>query len=626
MPPSPVAYSYVRFSHPDQAKGDSLRRQTEAAAAWCEKNHVALDASLTLHDLGKSAYTGEHRKNPDRHALAAFLKLVEAGKVPKGSYFIIENLDRLSREDERPALRLWMDILDAGVNIVQLRPETIFRHEKSDMFDIMRAVIELSRGHGESARKSERVGDAWAEKKARARRGEGQKATKRMKEGDQFITRRLPFWVEERSGKLALVPGPAKAMRRIFELARSGYGSAGTVKKLTEEGVPPFGESDHWTRTYVSIILKDRRALGEFQPRRHDGEPDGEPIKNYFPAVATEEEWLAAQAGAGQRRRCASRGRNWTKEEDALVRSASVAEVAKRLGRSEASVRMRRNVLAHRASPGAKNGKKETRYVNVFSGLLKDAHNGGAYYVSTRSSAVYGSSWRVLLNVASAEGREPARSFPFGTFEREVLRLMAEIDPKEIVGGNGAADEVMVLTGQLSRVESSIAAIEAELEEHGESPTLFRRLRAKEEEKRRLVGLLAEARQKAAHPLSAAWAETQTLIEALDSAPDPTDARLRLRSAMRRIVDSIYLLPVARGRDRVCVVQVWFAGGKRHPDYLIFHRSARAGGRNGGSTPGHSSACSLADVMEPGKLDLRKPDHARRLEKALAALPLDEQA
>ena len=64
-----------------------------------------------------------------------------------------------------------MDLLDAGVNIVQLSPETIFRHEKSDMFDIMRAIMELSRGHGENAIKSERVGAAWAKKKKGAPRG-----------------------------------------------------------------------------------------------------------------------------------------------------------------------------------------------------------------------------------------------------------------------------------------------------------------------------------------------------------------------------------------------------------------------------------------------------------------------
>jgi DNA invertase Pin-like site-specific DNA recombinase len=83
-PTPPLAYSYVRFSTAEQAKGDSLRRQTEAAARWCQRNGVRLDTSLTLHDLGKSAFLGEHRKNPDRNALAAFLKMVERGQVARG--------------------------------------------------------------------------------------------------------------------------------------------------------------------------------------------------------------------------------------------------------------------------------------------------------------------------------------------------------------------------------------------------------------------------------------------------------------------------------------------------------------------------------------------------------------
>src|SRR5262249_2777712 len=115
-----IAYSYVRFSSPKQAEGDSLRRQTEAAAAWAKRNKARLDTSLTTHDLGKSAYTGEHRKNPDRHALAAFLRLVEGGKVPRGSYLIVESLDRLSREHIRPALTLLLNLIDAGVRIIQL--------------------------------------------------------------------------------------------------------------------------------------------------------------------------------------------------------------------------------------------------------------------------------------------------------------------------------------------------------------------------------------------------------------------------------------------------------------------------------------------------------------------------
>src|SRR5262245_42023618 len=133
-----TAYSYVRFSSAEQEKGDSHRRQTDGSAeAFCQRHGLHLDTTLSLRDLGVSAFKGAHRS--DKHDLGKFLELVRRGRIAPGSYLIIENLDRLSREEERTALRLWLDILDAGINIVQLNPETVFRHEKSDMFDIMRA-------------------------------------------------------------------------------------------------------------------------------------------------------------------------------------------------------------------------------------------------------------------------------------------------------------------------------------------------------------------------------------------------------------------------------------------------------------------------------------------------------
>src|SRR5262249_30127708 len=152
-------------STPDQARGDSLRRQTERAEEWCRRNGARLDSATTLHDLGKSAYLGDHRKNPDRYALAAFLKMVEAGKIPRGSFLVVESLDRLTREHVRAAVTLFLSILEQGVSIVTTSPERVFRHDSEDMTDVIIAVVELSRGHGESARKSELVGAAWAEKR-----------------------------------------------------------------------------------------------------------------------------------------------------------------------------------------------------------------------------------------------------------------------------------------------------------------------------------------------------------------------------------------------------------------------------------------------------------------------------
>lgn len=66
----PAAYSYIRFSTPDQIKGDSLRRQAEKSAAYAEQHGLYLDTSITIHDLGISAYD---RSNITKGALGGFL-------------------------------------------------------------------------------------------------------------------------------------------------------------------------------------------------------------------------------------------------------------------------------------------------------------------------------------------------------------------------------------------------------------------------------------------------------------------------------------------------------------------------------------------------------------------------
>src|SRR3954464_8676467 len=95
-PKMPLAFSYLRFSSPKQAAGDSVRRQTGLRDAWLNESGAVLDNTLTLRTAGVSAFKGQHRVNPDRHALALFLQLVKSGRVPRGSYLVVECLDRLS--------------------------------------------------------------------------------------------------------------------------------------------------------------------------------------------------------------------------------------------------------------------------------------------------------------------------------------------------------------------------------------------------------------------------------------------------------------------------------------------------------------------------------------------------
>jgi DNA invertase Pin-like site-specific DNA recombinase len=108
------------MSSAEQVKGDSLRRQLERSRLYAEKHGLALDESLQ--DLGVSAYRGTNRI---KGALFGFLKLVRAGRVPRGSYLLIENLDRLSRENAYDAMKgPFSDLIDAGTPAEQCRTVT----------------------------------------------------------------------------------------------------------------------------------------------------------------------------------------------------------------------------------------------------------------------------------------------------------------------------------------------------------------------------------------------------------------------------------------------------------------------------------------------------------------------
>jgi DNA invertase Pin-like site-specific DNA recombinase len=576
-----LAFSYLRFSSPEQAKGDSVRRQTEARDAWLTRHPaVALDTSLTLHDKGVSGFTGKHRQNADRHALAAFLKLVETGRIPEGSYLLIENLDRLSREHIRPALTLLLNLIEAGVRVVQLMPvEQVFDKAVEPM-QLMMAIMELSRGHSESVTKSVRVGGAWKTKKENAA-----KRKPAHKNGGKAVTGRCPNWLRIVNGDFVKDEAACAAVRRIFALCREGHGIGVITKKLNAEGVPAIGKdgrsASYWARSYVAKILGNRAVIGEYQPHTRRGgqkrKPEGEPIPNYFPAIITEKEWYAARAALASRK--------------------------------------------------GKAGRLPKGFINPFQGLLKDARSGG-----TLRRADKGKKGGVVLVPYLGElgvNGMKATSFPYAVFEQAVLQLLAEVDPNEIVG-NGEAERVQELTGRLAEVEARIKALQEALLS-GDVQAVVEVLRQQETLKRQLAEELTWAQQALATPAAASWAEAQTLTERI--ADDP-GLRVPLRSALRRIIESVWVLIVPGGRERLCAVQVWFAGGQKRRDYLILYQPGTGGQLSGRSRkrqpsqPARWWVRSLAEIAAPDDLDLRRCEDVRLLEEAIQAaeLPSDVES
>src|SRR5262249_17788376 len=109
-----------------------------------------------------------------------------------------------------------------------------------------------------------------------------------------------------------------------------------------------------------------------------------------------------------------------------------------------------------------KQGRIGRGVANVFGGLLRDASDGGAYYVGTRVEA--GKTTKFLINRNATEGKCPYRTFPFEAFERSLLALLKEVRPADVTGGS--ADEtadVAVLKGELGWVRERKAALAAEL-------------------------------------------------------------------------------------------------------------------------------------------------------------------
>jgi DNA invertase Pin-like site-specific DNA recombinase len=152
----PKAYSYLRFSTPEQMKGDSFRRQSTKAQEYAATHGLDLDDTLTFQDLGVSAFRG---KNAEEGQLGVFLAAVHAGKVEPGSYLLVESLDRISRQAVLLALGTLSSILAQGITLVTLHDGKAYSQESmtAQPMDLMYALIGFMRANDESAHKSMRI-------------------------------------------------------------------------------------------------------------------------------------------------------------------------------------------------------------------------------------------------------------------------------------------------------------------------------------------------------------------------------------------------------------------------------------------------------------------------------------
>jgi DNA invertase Pin-like site-specific DNA recombinase len=482
FPPGTQAYSYVRFSRPEQLKGDSLRRQLQASQQWADELGLPLDTHLR--DLGRSAYTGAHREKGD---LGKFLALVDQGKIARGSVLIVESLDRLSRETVLDALQQFTSLIQAGIVIATLMDKQIYSLETigNDWSKLIISITIMARAHEESATKARRVAAAWEKKRSDAT--------------TVPLTARCPGWLELIDGKFELIPERVAIVRRVFDECVSGLGKQQIVTRLNREPkpIPAFRGENGWHESSVAKILANEAVLGIFQPhKRVNGKrvPEGDPIPNYYPRIIDEALfWRARAAVEGRQKGAAGRkGKGYSN----LLSGLGVCECC----------------------------GSGLVYVNKGQGP-----KGGQYLVCSKGRR------RLCVNRTHC---------PYPPLEDEILRLVPLIDfdailpPKPKAGDNGIADLEAEIARKTHRLNGLLDLDDIDAAKD--------RIRSLDEEIKTLKGRLVEARKAARaaeHVQEDRLDQLLVTIVALQVATEDDRYVLRSKIAqeLRRIIDSARL-------------------------------------------------------------------------------------
>ena len=504
------AYSYQRFSSGQQAKGDSLIRQGKAASEWAKRNNCDLDEQLTIVDAGVSAWSG---KNAATGNLSAFLKAVEEKKVPRGSVLIVENLDRLSRDQEQHALTIFLSIINAGISIVTLQEgrDQTFEHGKLDTQKLMFVIFEFSRAHSESERKSNDGKGKWERRRDAMRSG---------KTAGNYC----PKWLEskkDRSG-FVFVPKKLKTVKKIIDLYLNGYGMHLIAEHLNDNDYAPIGHGKRWSSGQVKNVLGNPALIGTKQPMKFEGRkedrikvPDGDPILDFFPSVIDQETY------------------------DRIQFEINARSVNK--------------------------GPRRQTTKNLFSALISSDWNGEPINW-TLHTGKEGHSTIYCERPKSDKSNKKKYHIPYDVIEETILQHLQEIDTSSFFGRESNQNQIDALQGKIVQLETQLAETEEGLLENYSralakvAATLESRIEGLRDE---LQAILAQQKNITVDRIN----DLQELIDSLKTTKgEALEAlRLKLKAQIKTLLIKIQIEAVAEitNQHKHVTLSLWFRGETR---------------------------------------------------------------
>lgn len=328
-----LAFSYYRFSSKKQEIGDSLRRQIEAGEAFAARNGLTL-SKQSYRDLGVSAFDG---KNLHSGALGAFINAVDEGKIPKGSYLIVESFDRVSRQNVMSAFDTFRDLLKRGIYVVTTMDGQVYSEDalNDNWTKLIQVLAYMARANDESKTKAQRVAAKWQKKR----------------EHGEILTSICPAWLRLNEQRTAWVEisDRVEVVQRIFDMAEQGIGTPTIMRRLQQNNIKTlasmnFGTKnikckargcDHrfpvtyyegidevncpqcgavnsavteWSPELITALLRNKSVIGYYTPKKAK---NAEPVAGYYPAIIQERQFEVVQQLVSARAQTG--GRNFAK-------------------------------------------------------------------------------------------------------------------------------------------------------------------------------------------------------------------------------------------------------------------------------------------------------------------------
>jgi DNA invertase Pin-like site-specific DNA recombinase len=467
-------------------------------------------------DRGTSAFRS---RNFMRGSLSDLRVKVRSGQIERGVTLVVENLDRLSRDEPIKHDRIIQELVSEGIYIGVHNFNMILDEESLGRLDTrVLTVVSQEMANAYSRTLQQRVKAARASKREKVRNDHAAGGAKPTK-----FTRRCPFWlrpVDAGDGyHFEPIPERVDAVRRIFELAREGRGCIAIIDALQAGGIESSTGRERWHPAAISRLLRNREVLGEWQPEVWETEtrrrPEGHAIAGYYPQVVSQEAF------------------------------DQVADIV-------TSRRYRR-----RMTPPSR--------VNVFAGILTDMDTGRPYHVKLNGYNDNGT-YRVLMCRYGRGGT----AISYDMLLQALKLHCREIDLSGFAGPVDAGSTV--LRDQLADIDRKLERIGARIKREKMDDEAFDALLKTQGELARERG---DARRRLDEALLRERNPVRQSVEALRDADtdDPEFYRARLRLAVEKISLRIQELPFSGHTWKVGDVVVYFRGDYMRLFTFIYRKS-----------------------------------------------------